>query len=53
MLPGLLLVISMWGGTANAAQSAITCDRIWRRRKWCSTSRDGRPGVYRHRKPRP
>jgi hypothetical protein len=27
MLPGLLLGISMWGVTANAAQSAITCDR--------------------------
>ena len=24
---GLLLGISMWGATANAAQSAITCDR--------------------------
>ena len=27
MIPGLLLGISMWGVTANAAQSAITCDR--------------------------
>jgi hypothetical protein len=27
MIPGLLLGISMWGATANAAQSAITCDR--------------------------
>ena len=26
-IPGLLLGISMWGGTANAAQSAVTCDR--------------------------
>src|SRR5580658_1159711 len=27
MIPGLLLGISMWGVTANAAQSAIPCDR--------------------------
>ena len=27
MIPGLLLGISMWGVTANAAQSAIACDR--------------------------
>jgi hypothetical protein len=27
IIPGLLLGISMWGVTANAAQSAITCDR--------------------------
>ncbi len=27
MIPGLLLGISMWGTTANAAQAAITCDR--------------------------
>lgn len=27
MIPGLLLAISMSGGTANAAPSAITCDR--------------------------
>jgi hypothetical protein len=27
MIPGLLLGISMWGVTANAAQSAISCDR--------------------------
>ncbi len=27
MIPGLLLGISMWGVTANAAQSAVTCDR--------------------------
>jgi len=27
MIPGLLLGISMWGVTANAAQSASTCDR--------------------------
>jgi hypothetical protein len=27
MIPGLLLGISMWGVTANAAQSAIGCDR--------------------------
>ena len=26
-IPGLLLGVSMWGATANAAQSAITCDR--------------------------
>jgi hypothetical protein len=27
MIPGLLLGITMWSVTANAAQSAITCDR--------------------------
>ena len=27
MIPGLLLAVSMWCVTANAAQSAITCDR--------------------------
>ena len=27
MILGLLLGVSMWGATANAAQSAITCDR--------------------------
>jgi len=27
MIAGLLLWISMWGVTASAAQSAITCDR--------------------------
>ena len=27
MIPGLLLGISIWGATANAAQSAVTCDR--------------------------
>jgi hypothetical protein len=26
-IPGLLLGVSIWGATANAAQSAITCDR--------------------------
>ena len=26
-IPGLLLGVSMWGATANAAPSAITCDR--------------------------
>src|SRR5580693_8999197 len=26
-IPGLLLGMSMWGVTANAASSAITCDR--------------------------
>jgi hypothetical protein len=27
MIPGLLLGIGMWGGAANVAQAAITCDR--------------------------
>ncbi len=27
MIPGLLLGISLWGVTANAAQSPVTCDR--------------------------
>jgi len=26
-IPGLLLGVSLWGATANAAQSAIACDR--------------------------
>src|SRR5580692_9812457 len=33
MIPGLLLGISMCGATANAAQSAITCDREFLRGK--------------------
>ena len=28
MIPGLLPGVSMWGGTANAAQAAITFD-LW------------------------